>query len=507
MPDELRSYQERERITEAGVAGLVALGDGDYRVQLISHGKTRDHARYYRQEALEAAASAGLYDGAKMYLNHRDPTADARRGHRDVRDWAATVREGSTRFVNGALEAVAHVHDERLRAVLDDEVAKGEMGLSQDATVTFHNRAIDGEQTHVVEAIERVHSVDFVPTGNAWGRVLEAYADGAEDTEDNAMPTLADVTLDVLEVERPDLVEAMTERVREAEASTRTYESWNGLSADAVRDLVSAAIHKSVGKRDDEIGVWVRELYEDAAIVAADGVAMRYTYAIVDNEAVLGEKPVEVRQEWVPVRATEAVVETEGDVNTEENEEAASMSADEQTLEQPSEEANAEDQAAETEAQATEDEATEQDAAEEQEAAPETDWQARAEAAEAELARRDMREAVREAVTAVTGLTSTSKTRVVEALSAGAILAGDALTEAVETAVQAERAHEVELAKALGIGTRVKRSGPSIPTPQTETAAKQSEEAREAAREQFRVECRAMGITDESLIERLAAAR
>src|SRR5690554_1858328 len=242
MPD-LRPYEDRERVEEAGGA-LAALGDGDYRVRLIEHGKTRDGQRYYRQEALEAAAKAGLYENAKMFINHRDPASDARRGHRDVRDWAATIKPNTVTYTGSALEAVAHVHDPVLRGLLDDGTAKAEIGLSQDATIRYHQREIDGASTHVVEAIEAVHSVDFVPTGNAWGRVLEAYAEAVDalgpdaedanpDAEERMMSGIADVTLDVLEVERPDLVEALTERVREADAKmSRAYESWGGLSSD-----------------------------------------------------------------------------------------------------------------------------------------------------------------------------------------------------------------------------------------------------------------------------------
>lgn len=504
MPDDLRPYQERQRITEAGAAGLVPLGDGDYRVRLIAHGLTRDGQKYYRREALEAAANSGLYDGAKMFVNHRDPADEARRGHRDVRDWVSTVKTGSVRATAEGLEAVAHVHEPRWRSVMDDEVARQAIELSQDATITSYARDIDGKQRHVVESLERIHSVDWVPTGNAWGRVLEAYADATEshESEANVMPDLTDLTLDVLEVERPDLVEALKVRVRESEEEQRTYEAWNGLSADAVRDLLSEAIRAAAGTGKDEIGPWVRELYEDSAIVSWQGVNLRYTYAIVDNAAVLGANPVEVRQEWVPVRTTEAVRES-GDANTTEAQENA-MSEEQATTDDAAPET---EEAPTTDAEAAEEQEPTAEATEEQEAAPAEDWQARAEAAEAELARREMREAVVEIVASVTGLTDASKRRVVEAVSAGTLLTGDALTEAVNAAAETERAHETELARALGVGTRVRRSGPSLPTATTEADTNDAEAKRTAAREAFKRDCYAQGIRDEALIEKLAAAR
>jgi hypothetical protein len=406
MSDDLRPYEQRQRIVEAG-GGLTPLGDGDFRVRLIAHGKTRDGARYYPQEALEAAA--GLYDNAKMYLNHRDPSADARRGHRDVRDWAATVRAGSTRFVDGALEGVAHVHDDRLRRVLEDAVARPEMGLSQDAEITYHERQIDGRPTHVVEKLERVHSVDFVPTGNAWGRVLEAYrADEDEEQEESTMPK--DETMSEEQVVTP----AAEPEVPSAEAT--------------------------------------------------------------EPEAT---EPEATEPEAAEV--AEPTAETEPEAPSVEGAEA-------------------------TEPEATEPEAEPTVEAAAAEAA--TDWRARALAAEAEVARTRMGEAVREAVAAATGLTGASRQRVIEAVSAGAILDGEELQAAVTEAVETERAHEAALAKALGLGARVRGSGLSAPvTARSSGAETLSDDVREAAREQFRAECRAKGITDAKLIERLAAAR
>ncbi len=499
MPD-LRPYEDRERVEEAGGA-LAALGDGDYRVRLIEHGKTRDGQRYYRQEALEAAAKAGLYENAKMFINHRDPASDARRGHRDVRDWAATIKPNTVTYTGSALEAVAHVHDPVLRGLLDDGTAKAEIGLSQDATIRYHQREIDGASTHVVEAIEAVHSVDFVPTGNAWGRVLEAYAEAVGDTgpdaedanpdaEERMMSGIADVTLDVLEVERPDLVEALTERVREADAKmSRAYESWGGLSSDDVQSLIQAKLRPA--RDDGEIdGAWVRELYESEVIVSQDGEHTRYPFSIVDADVVLGTG-VRVKQAWVPIEnATEAAPET-GPADTP-TEQEAPMS-EEQVVETD------EQETAEPEAEVPADESQ---AAEEQEAA---DRLAALEAENAALresiARAEMTEAVREAVAAQTGLTAASKQRVVEAVSAGAILTGDELAARIGEACETERAHEAQIAKALGAGTRVRNLGASVAKPEP-----QSEDAREAAREDFRARAKRDGLSD-AMIERLSAAR
>jgi hypothetical protein len=170
-----KPYETELRVTEFLPAGSVeALGDGDYRVMFLAHGTTKTGVppRYYPKRVLEQAAGAAIFDGAKMYLNHVKPGKDV--PHRDLRDWAATIKPGSVRCVEGNLEAVCHAHLAEARAILDDPVAKLSVGLSHDSNIRVSKGRVDGADVHVVEAISKCHSVDFVPDGNAHGRVIEA---------------------------------------------------------------------------------------------------------------------------------------------------------------------------------------------------------------------------------------------------------------------------------------------------------------------------------------------
>jgi hypothetical protein len=186
------------------------LGEGDFRVEFATHGLSQDGARYYPQQVFEAAASAGIYDGAKMYLNHSDPGADGRRGHRDLRDWGATIKRGTVRCVDGNLQAVAHAHMAEALAILNDPVAKTEVGLSQDAIIRYRPNRIDGRTVQAVESITKCLSVDFVPEGNLRGRVIEAAPD--QEVPDMA---LEELTLLELQEARPDLVTAIESRAVE----------------------------------------------------------------------------------------------------------------------------------------------------------------------------------------------------------------------------------------------------------------------------------------------------
>lgn len=178
-------------------------------------------------------------------------------------------------------------------------------------------------------------------------------------------------------------------------------------------------------------------------------------------------------------------------VETEEQETAEPV-ADEQAPQEDAEEQVAED------AEATEDE---QEAASDDVAERLAALEAENAALREKIARGEMTEAVREAVAAETGLTNASKRRIIEALSAGAILEGDELTTRIAEACETERAHEVEIAKAIGGRTRVRYLGASVAKPEPQT-----EDAREAAREEFRNRMRGRGLTDAE-IETLANAR
>jgi hypothetical protein len=166
----------KERVAEAITTGLDATGGGDVRVTIATAGRTRDGARYYQPAGLADAAARNAFDGVKMYVNHRDRAEVARRGHRDVRDWAATILPGSVRYADGELTGTAHPHSPNVRALLRDSVARENIGLSADWTVEHaRGEAPDGKPAQMVSRIATVHSVDFVPDGNARGRIAEAF--------------------------------------------------------------------------------------------------------------------------------------------------------------------------------------------------------------------------------------------------------------------------------------------------------------------------------------------
>ena len=244
-----KPYETELRVTEFLPAGSVeALGEGDYRVMFLAHGttKTGQPPRYYPKRVLEAAVAASVFDGAKMYLNHVKPGRDV--PHRDLRDWAATIKSGSVRCVEGNLEAICHAHLPEARAILDDPVAKLSVGLSHDSNIRVSKGRVDGSEVHVVEAISKCHSVDFVPDGNAHGRVIEAAQEEEIDMADLTPEQMEEITKRVTEAVAEPVANAVAAKIAEtqkaaddaakAEDAKRQQEAADAEKPEADRKLI-----------------------------------------------------------------------------------------------------------------------------------------------------------------------------------------------------------------------------------------------------------------------------
>jgi hypothetical protein len=193
-------------------------------VKLI--GLESQNGRRYRPEAL--AAAAGLYEGAKVNVNHpqNGPLAP-----RDYRDRLGVVRQVEFRPAEGLFGNLhfnpKHALAEQL--AWDAENNPRNVGFSHNVLARL---AREGEMT-VVEAITHVQSVDLVADPAATQGLFEeasrvAPNPGAPDIEtankepaaaaDPETPTLAALTLESLLMHRPDLLET---HARHATASLR----------------------------------------------------------------------------------------------------------------------------------------------------------------------------------------------------------------------------------------------------------------------------------------------
>lgn len=205
MNEPLQEYADSR-----GVTLRVDRGAGVLRgVKLI--GLESQNARRYRPEAL--AAAVGLYEGAKVNVNHpqNGPLAP-----RDYRDRLGVVRQVEFRPGDGLFGNLhfnpKHALAEQL--AWDAENNPRNVGFSHNVLARLSR---EGEHT-IVEAITHVQSVDLVADPAATQGLFEhdsGPGTGAEAQESTAdAPAgapgsdLATLTLESLLMYRPDLLEA-----------------------------------------------------------------------------------------------------------------------------------------------------------------------------------------------------------------------------------------------------------------------------------------------------------
>lgn len=167
-------------------------------------GPVSRNGRRYGAEAIRKAV--GLYEGAKVNLDHRS-NAKERRSYRDRFGALKQVRESG-----GSLFADLHfnpAHPLAAQFAWDATNAPERVGLSHDVTAEFRREG----STLVVEQIVAVHSVDVVADPATVNSLFES-----QETQDMDLKTL---TLESLRSERGDLIEAIladAQSAKEAES-------------------------------------------------------------------------------------------------------------------------------------------------------------------------------------------------------------------------------------------------------------------------------------------------
>jgi len=203
-------------------------------VVIVKPGFNSDQSRYYPAEMLKEYAH--LFEGAKMYRDHDTERESRERPVGSIDRWAAILKNVRVREDDRALIGDAHIVDERLRTKLTGLKEAGflqELGVSLRAFGKGVRQKVEGVMTTVVEAFEKVLSVDFVTEAGAQGMVL-AF--------ESAASNLGTLDLDTLREARPDLdirvrpnhgedtmneaqIESLTKQLREATERILTLES------------------------------------------------------------------------------------------------------------------------------------------------------------------------------------------------------------------------------------------------------------------------------------------
>ncbi len=265
-------------------------------------GLTSRNGRIYLAEALEKAVP--LYEGAKVNVNHPKGSPNA---PRDYQDRIGVIRNVIVRAGEGLFGDLhfnpKHALAEQL--IWDAEHLPENVGFSHNVEARVRR---DGEQA-IVEAILRVQSVDLVadpattrglfeslPCGTACSppcqSVRKACSCLAGGGQAAARESLAELTLESLKRQRPDLVEALAadiaakrsrldeelERLRAAEATRSKRQRVDELLREHqlplpeqahgwARVLVTPAFLQTLSDSPDETAM--RRLVEERAALVA----------------------------------------------------------------------------------------------------------------------------------------------------------------------------------------------------------------------------------------------
>jgi hypothetical protein len=201
----------QEFVDSGGARLRVDRGAGIIRgVKLL--GLESRNRRRYREEAL--AAAVGLYEGAKVNINHP-------KGHplspRDYQDRLGVIRSVEFRTGEG-LFGDLHFnpkHNLSEQLVWDAENASKNVGLSHNVLARV---ARTGDDT-VVEAITKVQSIDLVAdpaTTSGLFEQMEGQLPSAGDSSRSEGMRWDALTIEQLELNRPDLAQELR-RVHESE--------------------------------------------------------------------------------------------------------------------------------------------------------------------------------------------------------------------------------------------------------------------------------------------------
>jgi hypothetical protein len=201
---------------------------------LIEAGKNFSKNRFYPESTLKEAAP--LFAGLKMYMNHQTAEEERTRPERDLADWVSTIEESW--YEDGKIMGRVKIHnDDFWKKLKEDQVFRDHVAVSINASGKRYTREIDGVDMEVIEQIVNPRSVDWVTEPGARGRVeyiLESQRIEKEREDDLNM--LKTVTLEEVQKDRPDLIEAVKKL----------------LEADN-KKTIDAAVKEALAQKDKDI--------------------------------------------------------------------------------------------------------------------------------------------------------------------------------------------------------------------------------------------------------------
>jgi hypothetical protein len=189
-----------EQLEEA--ATTYRASTGDLTITVIKPGVSKNN-RYYSAELLKK--SSGIFESAKMFVDHQTDKDAQQRPEGSVRDWVGTIT-GVKVESDGTVKANVNIHNEAFKTNLANLKKAGnlsQMGVSIRAYGAASDGEVAGKKCKVIESLLGCKSVDFVTFAAAGGQV-ESMSE-AVDPDDIML-----IDIDALRAKRPDLVAALT---------------------------------------------------------------------------------------------------------------------------------------------------------------------------------------------------------------------------------------------------------------------------------------------------------
>jgi hypothetical protein len=170
------------------------------KVTIIKAGRAKN-PRNYRSSAIQRAAKEGIYNGARMFVDHSDKPPLKRSMKELVAAVESTEYNAKNDSVDGTIEFFnPEFYDYAQRA-------RKHTGISASHRIKVQRvRESSGQMIEDVEQIVGVHSVDWVVYPSAGGEVISfaRESEGVEDVE------WTDITADTLKANAPELYAQLT---------------------------------------------------------------------------------------------------------------------------------------------------------------------------------------------------------------------------------------------------------------------------------------------------------
>lgn len=264
-------------LLESDATALVEKGIAP--VTIIRPGFNTSKSRFYGKNML--ARDHKVFEGAKMFLDHASDSPFSS-GVRSIKDWAASLKNVRV-AEDGSLVGDAVIIDTDFRSKLRTLRESGlisEMGVSINAYAKAKEDTISDIPTLNVESIVACESVDFVSFPGAGGHI-QAY-------EHASSKMLQNLTLEILERERPDLVSKLRgtkgdipmDQAQELEAAKQKIAT---LEADLAKaqgedELAKAVAAKEAAEKD------LAQIKQDMANVQAEALKAAISAKLAESK-------------------------------------------------------------------------------------------------------------------------------------------------------------------------------------------------------------------------------